>query len=178
MALAHVRAGEPNVDAQAPQVLDLLARHLVGDHQHQAVALQDAHLRQAQARVARGGLHDGPAGLQPAVGLRGLDHGAGDPILDRAPRIGALQLGEQAARAGVEGVRQLQHRRAADQVERGGYRRRDGGGIASAGGHGGRLLEAGRLDGADGGTRTHTTRGPQILSLRRIPFRHVRAGAG
>ncbi len=118
VALANVGAGQAHVHAQAAQVLDLLARHLVGHHQDQPVALEDAHLGQAQAGVAGGGLDDGAAGLQPAVLLGRLDHGERDAVLDRAARVHVLQLEEQLARPGVEAL-QFQHRRVADQVERG-----------------------------------------------------------
>ena len=118
VALADVRAGDPHIDAEAAQVLDFLPRHLVRHHQHQAIALEDAHLGETEAGVAGGGLDDGPAWLQPPVLLRRLNHGQGDPVLDRAAGVGVLELHEQAAGSDVELI-QLQQRRMADQVEGG-----------------------------------------------------------
>ena len=61
MALADVGARHAHLGAERAQMLDLLARHLVGHDQHDAVALGDADLGQAEAGVAGGRLDDGAA---------------------------------------------------------------------------------------------------------------------
>ena len=103
MALADVGARDAHVDAQRAQVLDLLARHLVGHDQDQLVALEDADLREAEAGVAGGGLDD------RAAGLRACRRFSAASIIERPmrsliepPGFCALQLDEQPAGAGVE----------------------------------------------------------------------------
>jgi hypothetical protein len=125
VTLADVAAGQADVHAHGPQVQDLLPRHLVGHHQDQLVALQRRHLGQAQAGIAGRRLDDRAARLEAAVGLGRLDHRAGHAVLDRAAGVLVLQLQEQPTRAGVE-VANLDHRRAADQIERGTDDRRKG----------------------------------------------------
>ena len=75
VTLAHVRARETHIDAEAAQVLDFLARHLVGHHQHKAIAFEDADLGEPEPGIARSSFHDHAAGLQPPVLFRRLDHG-------------------------------------------------------------------------------------------------------
>ena len=77
-------------------------RHLVGHHEHHAVALGARDQRQAEAGVAGGGLDDRAAGLQAAVALGGLDHRQADAVLDRAAGVLRFELEEQLAAAGVE----------------------------------------------------------------------------
>ena len=122
MPLADVGARQPDFGAQRPQMLHLLARHLVGHDQHDAVALRDADLREAEPGVAGGRLDDRAALLQPAVLLGVGDHRQRDAVLDRAARILALELHEQAAFSRVE-LRQFDDRRLADQVQHGRKRR-------------------------------------------------------
>jgi hypothetical protein len=55
-------------------------------------SLDGGHEGQADARVARRRLDDDGARSQHAAGLGVLDHGQGDAVLDRAARVGALQL--------------------------------------------------------------------------------------
>jgi hypothetical protein len=50
----------------------------------------------AMPGVARRRLDDGLAGVEVSLLLRGLDHAAGDAVLDRAERVLALHLGEDA----------------------------------------------------------------------------------
>jgi hypothetical protein len=53
---------------------------------------------------------------RPSASAR-LDHGSRDAVLDRPARVGAFELCEKTAGAGVEVVRQLEHGRAADQIQ-------------------------------------------------------------
>lgn len=122
MALADIGAGHAHLGAQSAQMLDLLARHLVGHDEDDAVALGNADLGEAEAGVAGGGLDDGAAALQPAILLGGRDHRQRDAVLDRATGVLALELDEQPALAGIE-FGELDHRCLADQVEHGGVRR-------------------------------------------------------
>ena len=116
MALADIRPRDSHIGAQRPQVQDLLARHLVRNHQDQLIALASRDQSQPQPRVARRRLDDRGARLQPPVALRRLDHRQGDAVLDRAAGVLAFQLHEQPARPGVE-TGYLNHRRIADQAE-------------------------------------------------------------
>ncbi len=116
VALADVRAGQAHVDAHGPQVQDLLPRHLVRHDQDQAVALEGRHLGQAKAGVAGGGLDDGSARLEASVPFGGLDHGQSHAVLDRPAGVLVLEFQEQSAQARIQ-PRQLQHGRAADQVQ-------------------------------------------------------------
>ena len=70
MALADVRARQADLGAERPQMLDLLARHLVGHDEHDAVALGDADLGKAEAGIAGGRLDDGAARRQAARSAR------------------------------------------------------------------------------------------------------------
>ena len=67
-----------------------LNAHAVGHHQNQLVALDGGHQGQANARVARGGLDDGAAGLQRARFFCVFHHGQRNAVLDRATGVAAL----------------------------------------------------------------------------------------
>jgi hypothetical protein len=114
MALADVGAGQVDFGAERLQVQDFFDRHLVGHHQHHAVALDARHQRQADAGVARGRLDHHAARLQAAVRLGRGDHRHADPVLDRSARVLRLELEEQLAKAGVD-AGDLHQRRVADQ---------------------------------------------------------------
>ena len=73
----------------------LLDRLLVGHHEDAAIALERGGDREAVAGVAAGRLDDGPARLEEAGALGGLDHRQADAVLDRAAGVEHLQLGEQ-----------------------------------------------------------------------------------
>ena len=102
MALADVGARHAHLGAQSAQMLDFLARHLVGHDEDDAVALGDADLGEAEPGVAGGGLDNGAATLQPAILLGRSDHRQRDAILDRAAGVLAFELDEQPALAGIE----------------------------------------------------------------------------
>jgi len=101
VALADVRPGLVDLGAQCFQVQNFFRGHLVGHDEHHAVALDAGDQRQAQAGVAGRRFDDHAAGLEAAVGLGLFDHGAADPVLDRAARILRLELEEQLARPGI-----------------------------------------------------------------------------
>jgi hypothetical protein len=94
MALADVGAGGAHFGAQRLQVQHFFGRHLVGHHQQHAVAFQPADQREPEAGVAGGGLDDGAARLEPAVGFGRLDHGQTDAVLDRAAGVLRFQFEE------------------------------------------------------------------------------------
>ena len=114
MTLADVGARHVHLGAERLQMQHLLARHLVRNDEHDAVALGARHQRQAEAGVAGGRLDHRAAGAEPAVALGGVDHRQADSVLDRAARVLRLELEEELARPGVE-ARHAHQRRVADQ---------------------------------------------------------------
>ena len=116
-----VRAlGALGVDDLGPvhvQQLGPLLGDVVGHHHLQRVALAPADHPQRDAGVARGRLEDRLAGLDRALGLRPLDHRLGDPVLDRAGGVAALELGEDPHSGVRRDPRQLDQRRVAHRLE-------------------------------------------------------------
>ncbi len=108
---------QDHLGAVGAQQVDLLPRHLVGHHRHDAVALQPRGDGQAGAGVAGGGLHDRAAGAQPAVALGGLDQGHGDAVLDRPAGVEHLELGHQLRAQACADARQPDQRGIADGVQ-------------------------------------------------------------
>ena len=102
MALAHVRARGVHFRAQGLQVQHFFRRHLVGYDENHAVALDAAHQGQADAGIAGGGLDDGAARLQAAVGFGRFDDGQADAVLDGTAGVLRFQFQEQLAQARVE----------------------------------------------------------------------------
>ena len=94
-----------------------LGTHAVGHHDQRAVAARRRHPRQADARVAAGGLDDGAARFERAARLRRVQHGAGGAVLDAPGGVERLQLGGdrgvQAVFAAVAG--QCQQRGMTDE---------------------------------------------------------------
>jgi len=88
------RGADHDLRPVGPEQRDLLLAHLVRHDEDAPVALDRRGDRQAVAGVARGGLDDRAAGTQQAGPLGGLDHPQADPILDRAPRVQQLELGD------------------------------------------------------------------------------------
>jgi hypothetical protein len=111
------RARENHLGAHRLEVENLLAAHLVGNDEDQLVALGGRDQRQPKAGVARGRFDDDAARAKASLAFSRLDHRQRRTILDRAAGIGALELEKQLARAGVE-LRDLDHRRIADQRQR------------------------------------------------------------
>jgi hypothetical protein len=84
MAAADVGAREHHFGAHGLAMQDLLARHLVGHDEHDAIPLAGADESKPKAGIAGRGLDDRASGFQPAVGFGRLDHRARGPVLDRA----------------------------------------------------------------------------------------------
>src|SRR3546814_14140498 len=80
-----MRISDWSSDVCSSDLEDLLAAHLVRDHQHELVALLLRDQGQADAGVARRALDQGVAGLDVAALLGGLDHAHADAVLDRTP---------------------------------------------------------------------------------------------
>ena len=97
-----------------PQEVLFLLRLLVGHDRHQLVPLQRGSHGQADARVPRRRLDDRASRFEPSVLLGSLDHAEADPILDRAPRIHGLDLGNQVP--GRMESAKTDQRRVADSV--------------------------------------------------------------
>ena len=66
---------------------DLLAAHLVGQHENAAVALDGGRHGQPDAGVAGGRLDDRAAWPQPALPLGLVDHRDGDTVLDASTGV-------------------------------------------------------------------------------------------
>ena len=118
-ALHALRAlGKHQLRAVGLHQLAALDGHGLRHHDDDAVAPGRGHCRQADARVAAGRLNDHGAGPELAAGLRLVDHGLGDAVLDRAGRIEVFQLGQHARLEAQRllDVRQLQQRGFADQL--------------------------------------------------------------
>ena len=74
------------------QEADLLPRHLVGDREDAAVALERSRDREAHPGVPARPLDDHASRLQGPAPLRRLDDGEADPVLHRAARVEILGL--------------------------------------------------------------------------------------
>ena len=109
--------GVDDLGAEHAQQLGALLGDVVGHHDLQRVALAAADHRQRDAGVAGGRLEDRLAGLDRALGLGGLDHRLRDPVLDRAGRVAALELGEDPHAGLRRQPRQLDQRRVADRLD-------------------------------------------------------------
>jgi hypothetical protein len=89
-----LRRSQLQLRAEQLEHLAPLDRHALGHAQDQAVALGGGDEGQGDARVARGRLDQGGAGLQPALRLELLDHRHADAVLDAAHRVEELELGD------------------------------------------------------------------------------------
>ena len=97
VALADVGARGDDVRIHRLRMEHLFRAHLVRHHKERAVALASTDQREAEPGIARGRLDNGAAGLEPAVGLRRLDHGARRSVFQRAGRIRISNPGQPAA---------------------------------------------------------------------------------
>ncbi len=109
--------GVDDVGAVHPQQLGALLGDVVGHHDLERIALAPADHRQRDAGVAGGRLEDGVPGLDRAALLGVLDHVLGDPVLDGAGGIAALELGPEADLGLGRQSRQLDQRCVADRLE-------------------------------------------------------------
>ena len=116
MALADIGAGDHDLRPHGLEIRDLLAAHLVGNHEDQTIALLLRRQCQAQAGIARRALDQHRTGLEIAAALGLLDHDQTDSVLDRTARVLAFELDEQLAGAGIE-VIDSNDRRVANQFE-------------------------------------------------------------
>jgi hypothetical protein len=116
MALADIRARDPDLGTQGLEMQNLLLAHLVGDDEDEAIALLRRDKRKAEPGIAGRRLDQGAARADLAVALGRLDQRQADAVLDRAGGILVLELDEERATAGVE-ARQLHERRVADRIE-------------------------------------------------------------
>ena len=90
---------------------------VVGHDDGHAVALPAADHRKRDAGVAGRRLEDDRAGVQATVRLEVLDERARDAVLDRARRVGGLELGEQADVGAGREPGDLDRRRVADRLD-------------------------------------------------------------
>ena len=118
MAAGHVGARQHHLGTHRATVVDLLRAHLVGDDEHQLVALLRRDQCQAEAGVTGGRFDDGGARLEVAAALGAFDHLQRHAVLDRTAGIRRLELQEQTARPDIEVV-DLDHRGAPDHLEYG-----------------------------------------------------------
>ena len=124
---AH-RLGHVHLRAVEAQQRLALAAHALRQREDQVVALGRGHEGERDAGVAARRLDDrGAAGLDPPLGLGGLDHRHADAVLDRAAGVEHLELREdRRGRVGQE-AGELHHRGAPNPVsnvdrDRGHYR--------------------------------------------------------
>ena len=110
--------GQNQLSAVGLEQIAALDAHRFGHGEDDLVPSGGRDGSQADAGVAAGGLDDDRAGLQQALGLRIIDHGLGDSVLDASRRIEIFQLAvdRRAQLIFRDVVRQLQQRRSADQV--------------------------------------------------------------
>ena len=99
---------DDHLRAVGAQDVGLLLGRAVGDHRDHPVAALPSDDGQADAGVARGGLHDRATRAQPPVALGRLHHRQRGPVLDAAADAEELSLGvdrgrEAAARAPATG---------------------------------------------------------------------------
>ena len=94
----HARGAHDDLGAVGAEHGDLVRGHLVRAGEQAPVTALLSDDRQADARVARGRLHDHAAFAQPALPLGGLYHPQGDAVLHRATRVQVLDLREHVAR--------------------------------------------------------------------------------
>src|SRR6185437_6051659 len=116
VSLSDVGARHPHIGTERAQMLNLFARHLVGNDKDDAIVFQDSDLREAEARISGRRLDDRAAGAKLSAALRSVDHGKRDAILDRAAGVLIFQLYEQTAGTGIE-PGQLQKSRVANKIK-------------------------------------------------------------
>src|SRR5260370_487491 len=104
------RRADDHFGAVGAQQSDFFARHLVGHHAHQPIALERGGDGQAGAGVARGRLDDRRPWVQLASLFSRLDHRQSNAILDRSAWVETLDFGHQR-RAPVRGHARQAHQR-------------------------------------------------------------------
>ena len=113
----HVGRRDDDLGAVGLEQQDFLARHLVGQHEDAAIALDGGDQGQADAGVAGRGLDDGAARPQPAALLGLVDHRQADTILDAAAGVHRLDLDADRGRHVGRQPPQPHQRRPADRLQ-------------------------------------------------------------
>ncbi len=149
--------GEHDLGAEGRQQLAALQGGVLGHDAHQAVALAAREHGDGDAGVAGGGLQDGAALGEAALGLGGLDHLGRHAVLDRAGGVGAFELGPQPDVRGRGEARQAHQRRVAEG--RGDVGEAGHGGHSPSGRVVGCACSAPRARGARGASRRMTGAG-------------------
>ena len=124
-----------HLGAVGPEQRDLLRCHLVGHHEHAAVAALGGDDGETDAGVPARRLDDGAARSQRPVALGLQDHLQRRPVLRRPAGVGGLQLHGEHARQGLDLAQapQAHERRVADQID---HRRGDLGAFETTVSHG------------------------------------------
>ena len=113
----HRGGAQQHLGAVCLEQVHLLARDLVRHAEHGAVAAHRRHHRQTDAGVARGAFDDRAPGFEQALALGGLDHREADTVLDAAPGVEELELGEYRGRTVAGDLAQAHERGASHGVE-------------------------------------------------------------
>merc|ERR1711907_374630 len=79
------------------QHVDFLAAHFLRECNYHVIAFDCTCEREADSRVARGGLYERVARLDASRALGILDHTLADPVLYRSTRIEVLAFGKNLA---------------------------------------------------------------------------------
>jgi hypothetical protein len=117
---ASALGGQDDLRAECGHRLPALDRQVLGHHEDHAITHHRRRHRKRDAGIAAGRLDQSVARLDIPALLRAPDHRQGGPVLDRARRVVALQLGEDdVAVLVVEGPAQAlqpDERRIADEI--------------------------------------------------------------
>ena len=113
----HRRRRDDDLGPEGAQQAGFLLRHLVRHREDAAVALHRGREREPHARVPRRRFDDQPAGPEPTLTLRRLDHGEADAVLHRAPRVEELRLGVERRADSLRQLVEADQRRPADRLE-------------------------------------------------------------
>ena len=120
MTSRHIRSRDAHLGSERFHVRDFFLRHLIRNHQQNAIALGTGNEGQTQASIACSGLYDRATGLQFPLLLRRFDHRERDPVLDRAAGVLIFKLKKKVTRARVE-LRHLHQRRVANERQNRGW---------------------------------------------------------
>ena len=102
---------------EGPEELTLLLGDLVGHGEDALVAALCRHHGQTDARVARRRFDDGATETEQPVGLGGIEHREGRPVLDAATGIEILEFGQKVTRQISPDPVEPDERRVADEIE-------------------------------------------------------------
>jgi hypothetical protein len=108
--------GQDHPGAQRSEEIPALERHRVRHREDAAVAARRGDVRQPDAGIAAGRLHDHHPLAQPALLDRIVDHGGADAVLDRVIRVVALVLHHDAPGQSFADSVEPDERRVADRL--------------------------------------------------------------